>query len=159
MPHNQCKACGATEGLVKEAKSPTGYRNKCKACLRLENKERRADPAYRDKMASQRRAKHHNDPRASMLTNAKVRAAKQGVPFNLGIDDLCIPKVCPVLGIDLYVGQTTGPNSPTLDKIKPALGYVVGNIVVVSHLANRIKSDATPEQLRRVADYYGGLNA
>lgn len=36
----------------------------------------------------------------------------------------------------------------------PALGYVPGNIAVISHLANTIKSNCTdPEVFRRVARY------
>lgn len=158
MPHNSCKHCGTSENLVRESKSPTGYRNLCKSCLSSINAARREDPEYRDKVAAQRRTKHRTDPRTSMLSNARVRAKAQGVPFDLTLDDFVVPKVCPAMGIDLFVGGTTCPNSPTLDKIKPELGYVPGNVVVVSHMANRIKSNATPEQLLRVASYYGGLH-
>lgn len=44
--------------------------------------------------------------------------------------------------------------SPTLDRLVPDLGYVPGNVLVVSELANSIKSDATPAQIRAVADFY-----
>ena len=64
------------------------------------------------------------------------------------------PECCPALGIPLAVQSKTSDNSPSLDKIIPALGYVPGNIVVVSHLANRIKSNATPAQLLAVAHFY-----
>lgn len=68
-----------------------------------------------------------------------------------------IPTRCPVLGIPLSHG--TGRNgshagSPTLDRLVPAFGYVPGNVLVVSSLANSIKSDGTPDQIRRVADFY-----
>lgn len=36
---------------------------------------------------------------------------------------------------------------PSLDKIIPKLGYVKGNVWVVSNKANRIKSNATIEEL------------
>lgn len=50
--------------------------------------------------------------------------------------------------------RINGPNSPSLDKIVPELGYVKGNIVVVSLRANQIKSDATIEELQAVAKFY-----
>ncbi len=66
-----------------------------------------------------------------------------------------MPEVCPVLGIPLFVRDgKVGPNSPSLDKIVPELGYVTGNVKVISNLANNIKQDVTdPQVLRRVADY------
>jgi hypothetical protein len=60
--------------------------------------------------------------------------------------------VCPYLGIPLVHG--TGKltrSSPTLDRITPALGYVEGNVEVISYLANAMKRDATEEQLIRFA--------
>lgn len=53
---------------------------------------------------------------------------------------------CPVLGIDL--------TTPSLDKIIPALGYVPGNIAVISMKANMLKGDETdPEVFRKIADW------
>jgi len=38
-------------------------------------------------------------------------------------------------------------NSPSLDKLIPELGYVKGNITVMSVRANRIKNDATRQEI------------
>lgn len=64
------------------------------------------------------------------------------------------------MGIPLYSMTGTrggGPNSPTLDRIRPDLGYVKGNVIVISGRANRIKSDATIEELRDIASFYATL--
>ena len=87
--------------------------------------------------------------------NAKKRAKKFGLDFNIEVQDCEAPEYCPVLGIRL-VSTNSGPsdNSPTLDRINPAKGYVKGNVVVISNRANRIKNDATVEEMRRVADWF-----
>jgi hypothetical protein len=46
-----------------------------------------------------------------------------------------------------------------LEIIDPAKGWVKGNVIVVSHFAKRIKSDATPEELLRVADWLEATRA
>lgn len=46
---------------------------------------------------------------------------------------------------------------PSLDRFIPANGYVIGNIRVISFRANRIKSDATLEEMRRVLSYMEGV--
>jgi hypothetical protein len=82
----------------------------------------------------------------------------KGVPFSLSSADISIPKYCPVLGIELRVNERhVGPDSPSIDRIIPELGYVPGNVIVVSHLANTIKSYATVDQLLRVAAFYQQL--
>jgi hypothetical protein len=43
--------------------------------------------------------------------------------------------------------------SPSLDRIVPELGYVKGNVRVISDRANRIKRDATLEELRAIVKY------
>ena len=83
-----------------------------------------------------------------LLKSAKQRAKKRGVPFNLTIEDIRIPDMCPVLGIPLRRGkEKLHDNSPTLDRMVPERGYVRGNVMVISHLANRIKTNANPDQL------------
>lgn len=93
--------------------------------------------------------------RRRLLTMAKARARKHGLPFDLTIDDVIIPKRCPVLGIPLYfsVGKTTD-NTPSIDRIVPKKGYVKGNVEVVSLKVNSLKRDMTPEFLVMLADYY-----
>ena len=95
------------------------------------------------------RRKRIKDPVAAMLKGAEVRAKKNGIPFNLKKSDIEIPEVCPILGIPLFVsGGCVSQSSPSLDKKIPKLGYVKGNVAVISHLANAMKNSATPEQLR-----------
>lgn len=93
----------------------------------------------------------------SMLSAARHRAQKCGHEFNLTEEDLQIPDVCPVLGIAIFPkrgGKTgPGPNSPSLDRLDNTLGYIKGNVQVISHRANGLKSDATIEELRKVLAY------
>lgn len=89
-----------------------------------------------------------------ILYYTRFRAEKKGIPFNLTIKDIHLPELCPVLGIRLQIGG--GPqqdSSPSIDRIIPKLGYVRGNVVVISHRANRLKGDATYTELERIASW------
>lgn len=85
-----------------------------------------------------------------MLSGAKQRAKKKGLRFDLTVDDLYpVYDNCPILGIKMVAGiGAVCSSSPTLDKIDPALGYVRGNVRVISNKANRMKTDATIEELK-----------
>lgn len=86
--------------------------------------------------------------------NAKRRAKVLSLPFDLEATDIIIPKMCPILGIPLTFGSAiSSDNSPAIDRIVPAKGYVKTNIQIISNLANRIKTNATTKQIRMVADY------
>ena len=64
------------------------------------------------------------------------------------------PKNCPVFGKRLTTGNKFSHDwSPSVDKIIPAKGYVRGNIQIISYLANKMKQDATPEQLKQFAQW------
>ena len=97
----------------------------------------------------------------SMLASAKARAKRAGVPFALSLSDFpnTLPTRCPVLGIPIYKGENgrMTDNSPSLDRIVPELGYIPSNVVVISYKANAIKRNATPQEIRRVADFYERL--
>lgn len=90
-----------------------------------------------------------------MWYGARGRAKKAGVPFSIERRDIIIPDRCPALGTKLVRGKgQPGPNSPSLDRIVPELGYVPGNIVVVSMRANRAKNDLTVAEMRALAVFY-----
>lgn len=89
----------------------------------------------------------------SLLSLAKYRAKKRGLPFDLTIDDLEW-ETCPVLGIPLIFGnRSMQDNSPSLDRLIPKKGYVKENVCVISFRANKIKQDATLEEIYKVADW------
>lgn len=92
------------------------------------------------------------NPCAIKFARLKWRADKAGIPFDLDIDDVEWNEVCPILNIPLNYDVSRGgifDDTPTFDKIYPEKGYVKGNVRIISDLANRMKSSATPEQLER----------
>ena len=87
-----------------------------------------------------------------MLRSARHRAKQKGLPFNITINDFDIPDRCPALGIEITLAGSI-ENAPSLDRVVPAMGYVKGNVVVLSNRANRIKNDASPYELHLIADF------
>lgn len=88
-----------------------------------------------------------------ILSRIKSRAKRSGIPFNLEVEDIVIPDRCPVLGIPIVQNQGRQgyfPDSASVDRIVPKLGYVKGNVRVISQRANQLKSDATLEEMRLV---------
>lgn len=107
----------------------------------------------RSEGTGQRPTSHeYRHPKRKLLRDAKRRALKAGVPFDLYEEDFDIPEVCPVLGIRMERGM--GDRAPSLDRVVPALGYVRQNVIVVSTRANRLKGDATLAELLRLAEFY-----
>jgi hypothetical protein len=89
------------------------------------------------------------DVRTRLVYSARQRAKKSSIKFSIRELDFEIPKVCPLRRVPFKVG--TGQHtddSPTLDRKDPRLGYIKGNVWVISHKANRLKGDSTPDDLR-----------
>lgn len=83
-----------------------------------------------------------------MITRAKKRALEKNVPFNLVKEDIKYTDMCPLLNIPLnWEGGPRNKNTPSLDRIIPELGYIKGNVRIISNLANMMKSYASFEEL------------
>lgn len=152
------------EWYRKQVATDPSFRAK-EAARNKEYKEKlKADPArWAAYLAKQRsrtrsRAGQHAkqrvaDPIKYLLVDARRRAAAKGLEFSLRAEDIVIPERCPVLGIELRVGGAERECSPSLDRIDNRLGYTPSNVRVLSFRANRLKADATPDELRAILAY------
>lgn len=72
-----------------------------------------------------------------------------------------VPEVCPVLGIKIQGNVVAGPldSSPSIDRLIPHLGYIPGNVRIISNRANRLRSDGTARELKLVAADCAALEA
>jgi len=111
----------------------------------LKNKERNKELYHKSRQ---------RDIKGWMIRSIKARAKRLNIPFAITKDDIQIPKICPVLGIELKLGVGgVKPWSPSVDRIIPSLGYIKGNISVISWRANELKHNASIEELEKVLIY------
>lgn len=124
-------------------------------------KQREYDKKWREKNADKIRSYADNAKRTSpkkwIVTQAKKRAKRYGLEFNLTEADIHIPEYCPALGIKLaWCTKIKGRQSPSLDRIRNDEGYVKGNVQVISWRANNLKRDATAEEIEKLATFMKG---
>jgi hypothetical protein len=99
-----------------------------------------------------RKKNYDSKPITRMLMNAKSRARQYGFEFNITLEDVPIPKICPILEVELVLGEAHSYEyAPSIDRLDSNLGYVKGNVRVVSLKANRMKSNATVEECLKFA--------
>lgn len=99
---------------------------------------------------------HHR--KRLLVMRRRQAARRRGIEFTVTAADLIWPEHCPALGVKLDY-TTRGkvyPNMPSLDRIDLSKGYVPGNVAVISVRANTIKSNASLDELRSVANYVFG---
>lgn len=134
-----CTKCNQSKDIssfTKDKHNKDGVRSECGNCSRLMKRE-----SYR------------KDPRQQLYRNAKKRAKDKGLYFSLTKEDIKIPDVCPLLGISIRIAEgVADDHSPSLDRIEPEKGYTKENIQVVSQRANRIKDNASFEELKTIAE-------
>ena len=141
---NFCKRMLPIDQFNKHATYKDGHAHKCKECFTV----------YWHANVASKRIQY-------LVNRIRSKCAKEGIPCDITVDDIVVPERCPVLGIVLEFGKSDGDkwrdNSPSVDRIIPELGYVKGNIIVVSYRANRIKNDATIDELVKISTFYRQL--
>jgi hypothetical protein len=147
--------------------------NKCNKELSFNKFRERKDTGWKDinykfrysycRECEKKRFKeaYKKDPIPQMLSNSKIRAKAKKLPHNITSDDIreVWPKdnICPVLKKPFEMGFKSGKTksmAPSLDKIIPSKGYTKDNIVVISDIVNRLKSDASLEDLKKIINFY-----
>ena len=124
------------------------YRAKRKNDPEWVAKQREFDKKYRD------RAKTDKEYYLSRkLIALRASAKRRNLEFSLTVDDIIIPEKCPILGITLdQTGEDVNARI-SVDRMNNELGYVPGNICVISNKANTCKRDLTIEQLESLLAY------
>lgn len=143
MTDKICKKCGAIDRYPSTGRCRRCNSLRCAAyrSAHLESK-RAGDTRYR-----------FENPARYLLCGARYRSKLDGRRFDLTIDDIVIPEYCPIFGLKLQPGvRKLCPSSPTIDRIDPMKDYIKGNVWVISHRANRCKSDLTLEELIQLAE-------
>lgn len=103
----------------------------------------------------------NSNPKKRLINCTRQTAKLKGLDHNITENDLELPTLCPLLGIpiDYTAGNGKTMLKPSVDRINPELGYIKGNVELMSSLANTMKSKATPEQLvffaREILKRYG----
>lgn len=163
-----CTKCGKEKPLEEFSRNKSGKYGRrafCKECEhRIQNspeklarrnelrRQRRENSEYRlacNLKDVETRHNNTNSIKKALLRAAKARAKKKNIPFNITIEDFVLPEKCPLLEIPLTVGYgSSQENSYSLDKIIPELGYVKGNVWVISNKANMIKNNASLNELQ-----------
>lgn len=142
--------------------SQRDYHNRNREAIAKKNAERRVNniEAYRERAATYVKENWISWAIKSALGRAKERCCKNGVPFNVSKDYvlqliLNNNNACAVCGIPFQKSGKTGhkgPFSPSIDRIKPELGYVEGNVRVVLDGINCLKGSGTDEDMWKIID-------
>lgn len=122
--------------------------------LREKDRQRRINATPEQRLAADLRKSRLS----VMLSGAKKRAQREGLPFNIEHSDIEHDFVCKCCGKQMAHNLGNGKScykkdSPSLDKLIPALGYVKGNVQVICHECNSYKRDQSIERVQLMIEY------
>lgn len=84
-----------------------------------------------------------------MWRACRNRAKERDLEFNLSIEDVIVPDICPYLNhkITRIAGSGRINTNPSIDRIDPTKGYTKENIQIISIQANIMKSNSSIKEL------------
>lgn len=127
----KCNEVKPTSEFHKHAMCKGGYNSVCKLC--------------RKPLSAQNYTRHSTVYK--LWYRAKRRAKERGQEFAIQMEDIQVPELCPVFGVPF---EENTVYAASLDRIDSNLGYVKGNIQVLSARANTLKNDATADELEKL---------
>lgn len=160
---SMCKKFKSIQDFHKRTGTLSGLAPSCKDCSNSRNKETRIPYSNLDEkqkkliLESNKKSRDIMPLENKIFIRAKKRSRELNLEFNLELSDIIIPKICPILDIDLIPSNKITDNSPSIDRIKNNLGYIKGNIHIISNKANRMKSNGTKEELEKLSNYFNNI--
>lgn len=128
------------ESFNKNKRMLDGLEPTCRNCRSIKSRELRARHYFK-----------------SYAVTKRSECKRKGIPFDLDAEYLesIWTGICPVFGTPISkASEGRGSmHSAHLDRIDPNGGYVYGNVAWISGRANRIKYDATIEELSAIISY------
>lgn len=144
-----CRLCGKLKPLsfYNKRKDSGKFRTECLECKSKLHRKWYEKNGIKVKQKS--KELRINNQHRSLLNSCKFSALKKNLDFNLKIEDIVIPKLCPFLNIEITNIQGSGfiGSNASVDRIDPTKGYIKGNIQVISRKANHMKLNASRLEL------------
>ena len=157
---SKCKERKPFSDFHKDKYTSDGCRVICKSCVKAHFQAFKQTDGYQKRQKrsrEQRQILKAADPvrlwAVDALGNARARSKKSGCECSITVEDIMDVVVdrCPLLDIPLNYNNTKPTaESPTLDRKIPSLGYTKHNIAIISQRANRIKNDASIEDIEKL---------
>lgn len=167
-----CRDCGRELPIDMFYKNDTGYRPECKECKIKTDSERRSRDIEssrakeraqyyknRDKEIAAKKRYRKNLKEANyfkhFIMNKKKSMMRADITWDLDERYLreLFTGVCPVFGCAIHAGGAKDDCKAELDRLIPSKGYVRGNVRWISSRANRLKSDASIDELKKILKY------
>jgi len=139
-----CRVCENELPLTSEyfsvrSENITGFQNTCKKCKSNHTQKHRVRKAIKDDV---------NDVLQSRLVTARSRCKSTQYEFNITLEDLKElwdkqKGKCAISGIEMTHKMNSGKirTNVSLDRIDSSKGYIQGNVQLVCHIINGMKSD------------------
>ena len=160
---SKCKKIKSLDCFTKDSFSSNGLKCSCKECNNTSSRLHRCTTKSKiqrklylslDSTKQKEKARKIKNKNKILLSNAKRRSKNKGIDFNITLEDIVIPEVCPVLGIPIYLdAPKNSTHCPSLDRVDNTKGYVKGNVCVISIKANSLKSNGTISDFRKIIEY------
>jgi len=158
---SKCKLDLPVENFSKDKAQKSGLRCACKLCSAKEFKAFKTSPGYTKRLHSNNthREKLKQEAPIKSWAHTAFHAAKQRAKKNnreFTITKLWVeenaPIICPLLNVTLiYNADRSTANTASLDRKDSAKGYTPENCKIISFKANRIKSNASLEEIALLA--------
>lgn len=155
---SKCKKIKSLDEFYNHNVTKDGKTHHCKECMtiyRRENAEKqrlymqnlRATDNEKVKKIRNKSYKK-SDPAIKVVTQARNRAKRKNIEFDLEVSEIMVPTVCPYLKVPFIIGEKHKYEyTYSIDRIDNLKGYIKNNVEIISKKANSMKNSATQEEL------------